>query len=72
MIIASALTVLEEAVTTLQGMERRELCELMQRLQDLTGVQANLAAQREVLGKFHGRAWPAPRSSATDSTTGWQ
>jgi hypothetical protein len=60
MYIIGGLDVMEEAVPELTGTERRQVCELMQQLHDLTGHTADLEQCREALRQDSGCAWPAP------------
>lgn len=59
-IISEALGEMEDAVNTLTGVERRQVCELMQQLSTLAGNPHDLEECREEMRQFHGCVWPAP------------
>jgi hypothetical protein len=61
--ISAGLDCMENAVDTLKGEERRQVCQLMQQLSDLTGYTVDLEACREEIRQEwieEGRGWPAP------------
>lgn len=62
-IISEALGEMEDAVNTLTGVERRQVCELMQQLSILAGNPHDLEECREESRLdmiAQGRGWPAP------------
>lgn len=62
--ISEGLSVMEEGVFLLTGTERRQVCELIQQLHNLTGSTTDLEAGREGLRQDNGCAWPAPTSDS--------
>lgn len=63
-IISEALGEMEDAVNTLTGTERRQVCEMMQQISTLAGNPHDLEECREDLRKDNGCAWPAPTADS--------
>ena len=59
--ISEGLNIMEDGIFMLKGKQRKQVCELMQQLQNLTGARVDLEARREYVRlEWGGGKWPAP------------